>query len=241
MNYFTFRSRKAPTEFGYRVSRDTEFDYRFRGVCRWATFYQTYGDGDVQHSKEVPFSTEMLEDFLGSLACYLAECATPGCYDESMAIVAAHWPRQENSTARIRFALSLKYREDKTTYYSVGDCKTSTAESKRHDKRWDKVHDAMDGGIKGAVAVLNTGSCYDTLHSLKAWMEVCDVFGEQNDGYCPVNVWEEFKLAERGEHYTIDSAWYAVDEFVKAYRLTTDAKRRAENWAANLPGKAETV
>ena len=154
MNFFTFLSKTRPAEIGYMVSNDTEFAYNFRGCCRWAKFFQTYGDGQVQHSAETPFAREMLPDFLGSLACALAGAKEHERF-EMLEIVSKHWPRHPVGKARIRFALSLKCKE-KTQYYDSQACKVSTAESKRNDRRWEaiKSHDThVDGSIQSAAII----------------------------------------------------------------------------------------
>jgi hypothetical protein len=234
MNYFTFLSKIKPNEIGYKVIADTEFDYRFRGACRWATFFQTYGDGSVQHSSETPFARELLPDFLGSLAIALAE-ATDQERGEMLEIVSKHWPRHSLEKSRIRFALALKCNEKKTQYYDAQARKVSTAESKKNDRRWESIkpYDShVDGSITSAAMILKNGDSYDDIHTIQRWREIDDVYREDHGGYSPFRIWEHFGLEEKGANRGwTETAWNAVASFVQSHRLAVDAKQQAERWA----------
>lgn len=168
MNYFTFLSKKDPTEIGYRVIKETDFDYRFQGVCRWGKFFQTYGDGLVQHSNEIPFQRERLEDFLGSLAVAIAEAQEPE-RTEILKILSKHWPRTNQNKGKILFALSLKCKAEKTVYVNMDECKTSFSSVKVHDRRWDAIrpYDThVDGSIVSAAIMLKVGEEYDFIKGI---------------------------------------------------------------------------
>ncbi len=235
MNYFNFVSQTRPNEIGYRVEAESEFAYNFRGCCRWAKMYMTYGDGQVQHSAETPFARELLPDFLGSLANAIAAVEEPA-RRQMLEIVSKHWPRHPIGKAKIRFALSLKCNEKKTQYYNVQECKVSTAESKKNDRRWEviKTYDThVDGSIPSAAAILQTGNAYDDIYAIQAYQEIEEVYREDNDGYSPFKIWEHFGLKgdASSRHGWTETAWQAVSYFVQSHRLAEDAANQARRWA----------
>lgn len=237
MGYFTFLSLDRPKEVGYHVSTSRKYESAKHGVCAWAQFFSTYGDGSVQHSAEVPFAREMLPDFLASMAHHIVN-ARPHEQEEMLDVLESLWPNSELPRDRIKFALSLKYKEGKTQYYELNERKVSTADSKRHDKRWEVVGSNLDGTIIPAYGIVSNS--YGTLIECVARLtQVCDVFKEENDGYCPVDVWKHFGIPN--DHWDARTAWEAVNNLVQAYRLRTWAKRAIVNHVENMERRRENA
>lgn len=240
MNYFNFLSQSKPTELGYKVSRDCEFG-RNGGICGWATLFMTYGDGLCQHSKDSTIGREMLPDFLGSLLVALTdpELQEPE-RTERRRLLARHWPKYPLAPDRIRFALSIKAGgiskdKDTTFYYCLDDLKTSKAESKKHDRRWECVrsYDShIDGSVRSAAGILKVSDGNDLLHTIAHRLQIEEVYASLHDGYCPCNVWEDFQIVpkDKGRHGWHDVLWARVDDLAKAQRLLDDAADTAPRW-----------
>ena len=142
-----FKSLAHSNKIAYEVVKETDYS-RHRGSVDWGRQYATYGDGMVQHAGLDTIQLEQLGDFLASLATYLMDKDTP---ESDVEIVERHWPSWfDISTQRILFLASLRPKDEKTVYYSLEENKSSTSESKRHDKRWVTVPTYADGS-PGAV------------------------------------------------------------------------------------------
>jgi hypothetical protein len=207
-----------------------------RPLCTWAGAYFTYGDGLVQHSPDWPVQAESLGDFCASLATHLLS------HPEDTAMVAGNWPQEDRySRETITFLAGLKYQEEKQRWYSLRDNKVSASESKRHDKRWEKIQTWCDGSMSSVLAMLEIGNH----HFLSAWLIAHETYGilqGLKDYHRLVNLHEHFKLTEVG----VENAFLAAHHLVLAQRqrdLGTclldcytrdreDVKRREEQAAA---------
>lgn len=245
MNYFDFPSLGSPKEIGYRFHDDStalwDQYYRAAGaVCAWAGTYLTYGDSNTPHSHTSVLLKTKAGDFLGSLACYLFEKEDDPDYQKMLRIVAHRWPdmnRWQNRQA-IVFAIGLrpkKVPEGKLRnplYYNLASLKTSSAESKRYDKRWQEVPDWADGSLEATVRLLRGDDRYDFFETYAQWEYVERVMREE--GLCwPSSINEELGITDD----SFNQAFDAVDCLVKSYRLKDDAKRISEAWKHNEADK----
>lgn len=101
----------------------------------WAGQYATYGDGTVQHAPMNFIRMEDVQVYL--LHLVKAMLAKP----EIVAKVAESWPCRSLTRKQILWLAGLRQKEDKKVFYCLSDMKTSTLESKRHDRRWKVVPD----------------------------------------------------------------------------------------------------
>lgn len=149
MKRFTFPSLTS-LEIGYALETDRSAYSRAHPpaiLATWAGVYPTYGHGLTQHGPDTPVLSEPqpATDYLGSLVAWLLSGDAP---PDAMAAVAQKWPRHLSpSVADVRFALTVKYREDKPRYYSLSEKQVSGATSKQHDRRWQPVPEWADGGV----------------------------------------------------------------------------------------------
>lgn len=140
-----------------------------------ATF-DTLGDGETQHTAEScpPNTFESAEDLVMSAIHVLSDMPTG---DSSIAnnfhrtIVPYSMP----SPKLLTFIGSLKWDANKTVYVNFDECKKSTADSKRHDKRWTQLESTYDGSVnafrRGLYdADISRGNCiHAILRDLAIW------------------------------------------------------------------------
>ena len=109
--------------------------------------FDTFGDGATQHSPEYSVSRDDCIDYWGSFAYHLRENS------ECIASLEYNW---SNTISRrdVLFCAGLKWKEGKTVYYNKGEYKTSKAESKRYDKRWEQVPEWADGSVESIHRLL---------------------------------------------------------------------------------------
>jgi len=158
MERLIFPSLAKPEKTGYMWIKDGwdvswRFDRHRDTLIDNACWFDTYGDGMVQHSHEAPLARSEALDYVASLASALVANHS----EDALACVEHNWPHPKQQIGRdlIVFAQGLRYKEDKRRYYNKCDRKVSAAESKRHDKRWDEVPSWADGSIKSVLALVN--------------------------------------------------------------------------------------
>jgi hypothetical protein len=234
MNSFRFASVGSPDKRGYVVDSTSRYEVTRNGVCSWAKYYDTLGDGNVQHSAATPFPVDMLPDFLASLAVCLAD-EPAEMREEMLGVVAKAWPTQRFTVEQVRFALSLKCKDTKAFYYCLQEQKTSTADSKAYDKRWEKVsaYDThVDGGFKSACCILRTGDAIDRIGCIAAQLEVAEVANHIANSVFRA----QLNLADDNRQDANDcrNAWECVAAFVDAYRKADYAKRATDCLRHNL-------
>lgn len=222
-NQARFLSLSNPDKYGYLIFAKGECNQRsHRPLCDWAYFYETYGDSQVQHSKEVLVQDEMFADFLGSLAAYLKD------HPEDVEMVAKHWPNYLPTRSRILFLAGLRHKDGKTQYYHKTEDKVSSAENRRHDKRWEVVPDTANGTARAVIQMLGFQGSY-VIDWYARWDRVDEVLRD-NDGSW-TNVAKELNV--EGQGWT-DQAWSAVDGLVKAFRQKEHAERYLESYKSNV-------
>jgi hypothetical protein len=140
MAKYVFASLAHSTKYGYIY--DSDAYSRSPEICSSFRRFETYGDGMIQHTGDLPITQEFLGDYLGSLA---AAMLTSDEMAERMS-----WAfRPQTSKAELDFAASVAWRESdndwsKRRYVSVSLQKIGTR-SKEHDKRYTEITRYMDG------------------------------------------------------------------------------------------------
>ncbi len=137
------------TAHSYRADWKDHYRSADRHVADWVGWFDTLGDGNTQHTPEVPVPCDWLGDYTASLAAYLIDA-----HEEDVAMVAATFYRSTIDLATIRFAASVKYNPDKRRWYSMDERKISAADSRRHDRRWKEVPTWADGQAEAVVSLL---------------------------------------------------------------------------------------
>ena len=105
--------------------------------------YDTYADGDTQHSAEWLVSAQDLEDFTVSLALFISENHSP-----ELLSVLDHLEPYGISEDQIRFLYTLKPGNNgKATYINLKEMKKTTSD-KQYDKRWEKLPEDYEPDFK---------------------------------------------------------------------------------------------
>lgn len=197
---------------------------RCRAVADQAGFFLTYGDGMVQHSHESTVTVEYWVDYFASLARWLKDRAALA-REAEVAILAHGWP-EDWPVGKIEFAAKIEHKEGPSQFYSKSGEKTSYAESKRHDNRWEQVPEWANGSLQSAYRIL-VAEWHNPLQQFRIADQVADYFNRDGFRYnrrdvlncCGVTNETD---SNRDAHLYV-SAYYAVDWFVRAYRATQEA------------------
>jgi hypothetical protein len=135
--------------------------------------FSTYGDGQVQHSPASGLSIDNFADNLFSLADHLIKNPADRLTTSSV------WPHRWNRPC-VWFARTIKYSAGKTRYYSFEEQKVSSAEAKRHDKRYHEIPEWADGEAWSAYRLI-AKEFDDGLAQLGNWAAVRDHASSNGD------------------------------------------------------------
>jgi hypothetical protein len=246
VRYVWYRSGYNSPVADYRRS-----EFGLGDNCGW---YDTFNDGDVQHSSESPVMNESATDYLASLLAHIAS-VDAGERDEMLEAIAYDWPNMEHkSRDEIVFAINLEHKSGKTRYYNLDECKISSAESKRHDKRWEVVSEYIDGSPSSAFRLLHTGFSWglkkyaladkiaDVWREVKGrtitHFDVAILSGMESDS-------EDWEAQDRriANANNLSTAFNGINLLVKSYRYTEYALRcntaLANNYVRNVLNAGE--
>jgi len=120
-------SPAIPTGVGYFYSNPSSY------VGNDCFQFDTLGDGEVQHTPEQLISSFDLEDFMVSLAVFVAENHSK----ELVSVLNSLFPYKINDD-KIRFLYGI-HPSEKTIYINLSNLKTSTSSKKEFDGRWEKL------------------------------------------------------------------------------------------------------
>lgn len=197
--------------------------------------YETLGDGECQHSNDCVVSRDLWIDYLTSLGAYLVD------NPKDAEVVASNWPHGEN-IEQVRFALSLCRKEGKVQYYNLDECKLSSSDSKRHDKRWKEVESWHDQTMKSAYAVL----CQEWYGTLRRYSLLSAILNEANKAshrYYWSDVFTMIGVGTGEDRYHSNGpcAYNIVDFAVQSWRMHDSARRNLQcqrnNWIRNVLGR----
>ncbi len=190
--------------------------HRFLGP-RFAE-YDTYGDGLTQHGYQYPVVADNVVDFLISLGKYMLD--TPTAADELRKTF--DWPEHLNKK-RIEFALSVKYDENKTRYYSMSEQKVSASPKLEWDKRYERVPTWADGSLESAFRLLPKQSA---LEHLRTYLDIREYLFER-DNWCDTMEGYGIGLdndANGNKFSNLHSAFIVIDNMVRAAQLLDHAR-----------------
>ena len=203
-------------------------------VADWAQQYGTYGDGNVQHEDASFVRTDGMADYLRSLAVHLLSSRMTAVADDLDAVAHA-WPNHCMGDDALEFALTVKHRQDKTVYYSLAECKVSSAESKRHDKRWDEIPEWANGTVKSAYGLVSRAraGAMTTMERYDLANRLVDVFRrvEKSHFGSPCRLVDE--SMDWPQSNAIDEGFRVVDSLVQSLQLRQYAERAVESIQRN--------
>ena len=195
----TFASQSNPTR-RYRWDSD-RYDYHRRGAWERVTWFDTLGDGEIQHTPDGPINDKMLGDAMASFAIW---AQTAELTADDISTLSSRLPNTWNGDGRlwraiefIRTSASWKEPADEAKYtapryYTIRDERkgfaVSSSESKKHDKRWYEITRYNDGGLSDIVARLHrqgndgdtTPRYTDSCHYWVAVDQVRDIVAQQS-------------------------------------------------------------
>ena len=212
------------------TGNDMDFSSHTR-ACDWAKQYDTYGDGMTQHSNSYAVPLANLGDFLASLATYLLSADAT---EKDHETIAGKWPHQhyDITKQKVMFLQGIRPKEGKKVYYNPGDCKTSTSESKRHDKRWYEVPDWADGTIETIYALAFTTNLrtdyHDTLTKYAIFDYIRSTVAEATDHY-GTRPQDWLKIEDR--HFY--QAFSAVQALALAWRERNNGRKQLDCYITN--------
>lgn len=112
-------------------------------VCAHLGWFNTYGDGMVQHSPEYLCPISMWNDVLTSLAAHIlggCEDVLPHVYDHETVL-----------PEHAEFYKSLRYQQDVPRWFNRRTCESSRSASKAELRAWERVPHWVDGTTANAV------------------------------------------------------------------------------------------
>lgn len=207
------------------------------GFSDYLVAFDTMGDGEVQHSPEWRPQADKLLDVLQSLALRLPELE-PDQFDNAIVAMLDFWPSAcEVDRERIEFAAGLKFKEDAKAFnrrFSVELKQVSTADGKRHDKRFTSLDSWHDASFQATMRILHEYESPRTwLHAIARGIQVCDAV--ERYGYHNLISW--LKLTS----YSWNDLWSAyrtVDLFVRGWESLRSARSCADCLRGNLANSA---
>ena len=149
-----FKSILNPERVGYEFTGDSmtfwESAYRNGGTLSGAFgCYETYGDGEVQHSQLRSCGVSEFTDFCVSLTQHLSEHLNELVTDwSSHAFGFCQAPKE---TAL--FLSTVVFKESKPQWFNISERKLTTNRNKQFDKRWQAVPSWADGTIASAYSL----------------------------------------------------------------------------------------
>lgn len=207
-----------------------------------ASWFTTLGDREVQHSPDCMVNLDDCVDFFESLQASLDAFPVE---DDDNNCLRYSFNEPDRSRQQIEFAAGLKYSEAKTTYYCLGDCKKSTSEEKRHDRRWQRL-DRPEEGIDEVTRVFRIltgeGEFWGFLDGLRLAMNIAEVV-KQDDGdwtlHCHLKKSDLFKRLGDGAVYKVTRALQAIYSFTEAVETVRRCRHNANRIRENAARKAE--
>jgi len=216
---------------------DSSYDLDSRGqhhhLADWAGMFETYGDGMVQHSHEFATPEEAFGDYCGSLATFIL---AGGKDAETAAEYLANvcWWNVANRP-EVEFAQSVKYKEGKRTYYSKAERKTSTADSKRNDRRWEEVKEWMDGGLLATFRLCLPDFNLDFLSRYATADAVVDAYSYEHGWHGNAATLLDFSEVTKKQAHDEDwsQAFSALNSVRESYRSRKSGKSTLSCWMNN--------
>ena len=231
-----FASLAHGKEFGYLYDSaawdaNAPIESKFR-------MFQTYGDGNIQHSGEWSITAEHFADYLVSLAEVMLN-------DTELTQELYFAINRRPSIKQIEFAASVIYKAPKDgsgwslkgrRYFSLKEMKISSSPSKEHDKRYTEITDVHDGTPASIFRILMTDSYADGLDRYCYAEALHDWVMDQPDMYMelPAEFLKWFK-EDRDKARQLQNAYEACRSITESMQ----ARNRCESAIANYKRSIE--
>ena len=226
--YIRFPSIARSAEIGYALDTD-RLDARLlngRPLARWAREYQTYGDGLTVHSEPYAVQATHLADFCAGLAEFLLAPRDPEEHDRLFDALYFAWPRGVDRKD-LAFVHGIRYDEKKPyRYYNLRERKVSSAESKRHDKRWEEIPHWADGSLSAMCRLLPES--YSLLDTYRRHLDAYRFLRTELDQ------WSERPEEQLQLDREVEAPFEAVTEILDAWQGLSRASRIVRNYRRQL-------
>lgn len=234
---FVFKSIQDPNR-RYRIyetdSENPAYDWTRCGgdhVSRYLSAFDTMGDGETQHAHDFLPTVELMPDVLESFILAIADIPA----DDLPDWLYSFWRHSEPERAIIEAVSKLKYKDTKRVFVNLETMKTSSADSKRHDRRWIELQDYYCGGSVDAITcLLNQDDCRFKAYS------IFDRFGMLSaiETHLPdknwelwehLSKWSGLKNTDQDTIRTMFRNWQNIDRWydakIEIERMTRNAER----------------
>jgi hypothetical protein len=192
--------------------------------------FQTYGDGLTQHAPSTPALKEDMADYLASLASWLVN--NPGDIEE---VRRFYDPIQRR---KVLFAATIKHK-DKRQWYSMVEEKVSSADSRRHDRRWNEVPDWANGSAE-AIFRLCLADHWGTLERYQAALQIESMAHDGSlDCWCPYDFAKKM-IGYEGESTALKHAYGACRNLAESVACRRQADSCLQSYIEQTV-KAEEV
>lgn len=184
--------------------------------------YDTYGDGDVQHSPEWLVSATQLEDFVVSLAIFISEN-----HSIDLLPVLDSMEPYGISTDEIQFLYTLKAggRKKTITYINLKEMKR-THRDKQYDKRWERLSQDYEPTFEHIYPHFVV-----SYHGFLARILIAEKIREATGWGIWIDYEETFKISNITN---IRNAINILQSFLSAYRQIDFISRGADSLKHNM-------
>ena len=228
-----FASIQHSEKYGY--SYDSESWSSNAQVHVHFRMFETYGDGLCQHSGDWAITREWFADYMISLAAAMLQ-------DAELANELVWMLSRRPAAADIAFAASVVFKpgegmeqyEKKPRYYSMEEKKVTASDSKKYDKRYQRVTPAQTGRADAIYAMVipeypNDLERFQFAHTIYDWAMATE--GQYMELTACFLGWTE----DRDEARKIRDAFEAARNVAESYRLRAAVEsdvERFRDWAA---------
>lgn len=238
MNPIRFKSILNHGSIGYEFTNDSmtfwDQSYRYGNVIHCSMgYFETYGDGATQHTPLMPCTKEHFTDYCVSLVRHMLSNPTEELQTYLFGL-------EKCNAETIKFLAGIKFRDDKRQWFSIGDKKVSSSDSKKYDTRWTEVKRDADGTICSAINLFLDQSKGEPRELFNRYA-VIQLFWDTLYSLVPHGDFEkltEFKKTIPGDHH---SAFRAVDALVRGFALLDQSRRACECAEHNTKNEAITA
>ena len=164
----TFPSTINPEKYQFIYDTDS---YARSGPFGYCFEYQERRNDGISFTYAMSLPTNLAGEYLISLSAILMGEENDELYRSLFYKLTNNIPNTD-----IIFASKVVYNAKKRKYYSTSLRKISSVSSKQYDKRFEQVHDELDGSVKSIFEILNGRNNegfhqYDVAKTINKWRQ----------------------------------------------------------------------
>lgn len=220
---FNFPSIAHSSKYGYAYDSES-----WNGTETHSSFrmYETYGDGQIQHSGDWPVTLEYLADYLASLASAMLP-------NEELTREVRYVVCRRPDRDKIEFAASVVWKESdnsysKRRYYSIGERKIKGSAA-QYDTRYKEINKYQDGSRMSIFNIV-TADYSDGLQRFQNAEAIREWAGEQKKTIPLGDNFPEWFEGDWSKIARLRNALRSCRYIAEAYQLRLDAESTLENY-----------